>query len=172
MTPQSPSKLAPWDLTHFSQLPPAAPSYFPEFHWWSEISSLSKVILVLEKARSHRAPNLGYRGAESPGWFDVLPKNFAQAVMHEFLHCRVEAANHQLPIVTAFWIIRIASAEECSSLMQSDTDSLLYLLSHLGFDSHTVHMLTQRRLPPPLTSTVKPSLFAHVHSSSLSLAAR
>ena len=37
------------------QLPP----YFPESHPWSEISSLSKVILVLEKARSHRAPNLG-----------------------------------------------------------------------------------------------------------------
>ena len=77
------------------------------------------MILVLEKARSHRAPNLGYRGAESPGWFDVLPKNFAQAVMHEFLHCRVEAANHQLPIAVVFWIIRIVSVEECSSLMQN-----------------------------------------------------
>ena len=49
MSPQSPSKLAPWDLTQFSQSPSAAPSYFPESHVWSEISSLSKVILVWEK---------------------------------------------------------------------------------------------------------------------------
>ncbi|KAF6094688.1 hypothetical protein HJG60_011798 [Phyllostomus discolor] len=33
-------------------------------------------------------------------------------------------------------------------------------------------MLTQWCLPPPLTSTVKSSLFTHVHSSPLSLAAR
>ena len=39
-------------------------------------------------------------------------------------------------------------------------------------DSHTVHTLTQWRLPSPLTGTVKSSLFTHVHSSPLSLAAR
>ena len=32
-----------------SQLSSAAPSYFPESHQWSEIFSLSKVILVWEK---------------------------------------------------------------------------------------------------------------------------
>ena len=56
-----------------------------------------------------------------------------------------------------------------------DEDSLLYLLSHFECDSHTVHMLTQQHLLPPLTSTVstlKPSLFTHVHSSPHSLAAR
>ena len=37
---------------------------------------------------------------------------------------------------------------------------------------HTVHMLTQRLLLPPLTSTVKLSLFTHAHPSLLSLAAR
>ena len=36
--------------------------YFPEFYWWSEISSLSKVISVLGKARSCRAPNQGCWG--------------------------------------------------------------------------------------------------------------
>ena len=72
---QSPSKWAPWDLTQFSQSPSAAPSYFPESHWQSEISSPSKVILVLGKARCLRVPNLGHRGSESPGWFDVSPKN-------------------------------------------------------------------------------------------------
>ena len=42
------------------------------------------MILVLGKARSHRAPNLGYGGAESPRWFDVLPENSAEDVMHEW----------------------------------------------------------------------------------------
>ena len=74
--PQPPSKQAPWDLTQFSQLPSAALLYFPEAHWWSEISSLSKVILVLRKARSCRSPHLGCRvGAESPGRVDVLLEN-------------------------------------------------------------------------------------------------
>ena len=53
-----------------------------------------------------------------------------------------------------------------------DADLLLYLLSHFECDGHTVHMLTQQRLPPPLTSTVELSLFMHVHYSPLSLAAR
>ena len=54
-----------------------------------------------------------------------------------------------------------------------DADSLLYLLSHFECDKiRTVHMLTQRCLLPPLTSTVKLLLFTHVHSSPLSLAAR
>ena len=52
-----------------------------------------------------------------------------------------------------------------------DADSLLYSLSHFECDGHTVHVLTQWRLLPPLTSTVK-SLFTHAHSSPLSLAAR
>ena len=38
--------------------------------------------------------------------------------MHERAHCHDEAANHQLPIAAAFWIIRIVSTEERSSLMQ------------------------------------------------------
>ena len=115
MTPQSPSKSAPWDLTQFPQSPSAA-LYFPESYRWSEISSLSKVILVLVRARSHRVPNLGCRETESPRWFDVLPKISARDVMHEWVCSPAEAANHQLPIAVAFWIIRIVSAEECSSL--------------------------------------------------------
>ena len=53
-----------------------------------------------------------------------------------------------------------------------DADFLLYSLSHFEWNGHTVHMLTQWCLPPPLTSTVKLSLFMHMHSSLLSLAAR
>ena len=67
VTPPSPSEQAPGDLTPSSQWPPAAPSYFPESHQWSEISFLSKVILIWGKARSCWTPSLGWRGAESPG---------------------------------------------------------------------------------------------------------
>ena len=80
---------------------------------------LSKVILVLGKARSCRTPNLGCRGPESPRWLDFLPKNSAPDVMHEQVHCCDEAANHQLLIAVAFWVIWIVSAGECSSLMQN-----------------------------------------------------
>ena len=105
--------------SQFSQLPSAALSYFPESHQWSEISSLSKVILVWGKARSHRAPNLGYRGAESPGWFGVSPKNSAWDVMCEHACCGDEAANHQFSEASAFGTIQIVSVEECSSLIQN-----------------------------------------------------
>ena len=102
VTPQSPSKWAPWELTQFSQSPSAAPSYFPESHPRSEISSLPKVILVWGKARSRRASSVDCRGAESPGCSDVLPKNPAQDVIHEWVCFHNEAANHQLPIAVAF----------------------------------------------------------------------
>ena len=105
------------------------------------------MILVLGKGRSQRVPNLGCKGAESPHQFDASPKNSARDVMHEQACCRDEAANHQLPIAAAFWIIQIVCEEECSNLMAKfNADSLLYSLSHLECDSHTVHMLTQLHL--------------------------
>ena len=73
-------------------------------------------MLVLGKARNCRVPNVGCRRAESPGWFDVSPKNSTRDVMHEqAIYCE-EAANHWLPIAVAFWI---AFLEECPSLMQN-----------------------------------------------------
>ena len=62
MIHQSPSKEASWDLTRFSQLPSAVLSYFLESHWQPGISSLPKMIWVLDKTRSCKAPNLGCRG--------------------------------------------------------------------------------------------------------------
>ena len=85
----------------------------------SEISFLSKVILVLAKAGSHRVSNLGHRGTESPGWYEVLPKNSARDVMHEWAPCHDEAASHQFLIAEAFWIIGTVSMEECLNLMQN-----------------------------------------------------
>ena len=171
MMSQTPSKQAPWDLTQFFQLPSAALLHFPEFHRWSEISSFSKVILVLGKASSHRAPNMGYSWAESPGWFDVLPNKPAPDVMHERVHCCDETANHPLPIVATFWIIKIVFSER-SSLMQNlmqircSTCSVIWM-----WWPHSTHAHSMTSTAP-LTSTAEPSLFTHVHSSPLSLAAR
>ena len=69
--------------------------------------------------RNYRAPNLGYSGAESPGWLHVLPKISAWDVMHEWAYCPDEAANHHLPMAVVFWIIQIVSTEEYSKLMQN-----------------------------------------------------
>ena len=74
MMPQSPSNSAPWDLTQLSQSPSAAPSYFPESHWQFEISSFSKVILVLGKARSHRAQIWAVGGLSHLGDFMFCQK--------------------------------------------------------------------------------------------------
>ena len=84
--------------------PSAALSYFLEYHQWSEISSFSKVI-VLGKARNCRAPHLGCRWAKSPGWFDVSPKNSARDMMCEWVQCRDEAADHQLPTAVAVFVV-------------------------------------------------------------------
>ena len=58
-----------------------------------------------------------------------------------------------------------------------DAYLLLYWLSHFECTTHSytcllIHMLTQWCLLPPLTSTVKLSLFMHVHSCPFSLSAR
>ena len=46
-----------------------------------------------------------------------------------------------------------------------DADSLLCLPKCFECYNHTVHMLTQQRLQPPMTSEVKSSLFTYMHSS-------
>ena len=101
MTPQSPSKQASWDLTQFSQLPSAAPSHFPESHWWSETSSLSKVILILGKARSRQAPNLSI--VSHLGDLMVRQKTSAQDVMREQAPCCDNSVTHQKPSESFQW---------------------------------------------------------------------
>ena len=171
MMPQSPSKKAPWDLTQFSQLS-AVLSYFPESHLWSEISSFSKVILVLGKARSLKMPNLGYRGAWVHWVIWCFTKNLCM---------RRDAWVGML----SGWSCQSLAPHSCGLLSHPnsfhggtfkpntnfDADSLLYSLSHFEGDTYTRHVLSQWCPPPPLTSTVKSSLFTHVHSSPLSLAA-
>ena len=86
----------------------------------------------LGKSQKLRGAKSGLWGAESPGWFDVSPKNSAWDMMHEWANCCDEAANHQLPIAVAFWIIPVVRAEECSNFMQNliqircSTHSVIY----------------------------------------------
>ena len=80
--------------------------------------------------------------------------------MPEQVRCCDEAANHQLPY--RFGLLNHPNSF-CRGMFQLkatfDADSLLYLLSPFECDGHTVHMLTQCHLPPPMSSTVKSSLF-------------
>ena len=89
-------------------------------------------------------------------------------MVHERAHCRDEAANHQLPVA----IFTHLSSEECSSLMQYWMQICCSAGSVILNALATAHMLTQQGLHPLWTSTVKSSLFTHVHSSPLSLTAR
>ena len=145
-----------------------APSYFPESYQGSEISSLSKVILVLGKARSHRVPNLGWMGLSHLGNSMFCQKNSAGHVMHDLVCC-------QSPVTHSFGLLNHPNSV-CGGMFKLNTkfdaDSLLYLLNHFERNSHTVHMLTQWHLLTSPTSTVMLSLLMHAHSSPLSLATR
>ena len=89
--------------------------------------------------------------------------------MHEQVHCCDEAANRQLGLLSH---LSSFHGGMFKLTVKFDAGLLPYLLSHFECDDHTVHMLTQWHVPPPLTSTVMLSLFTHVHSSLLFLAAR
>ena len=52
-------------------------------------------------------------------WISLMVWDSAQDMMLERAHHHDKAAHHQLPIAAAFWIIRLVSAEKCSSLMEN-----------------------------------------------------
>ena len=94
--------------------------------------------------------------------------------MHEWVHCHDEAAN-QLPVAHSCGLLNHLNSSSGGLFKLNakfDAYPVLYLLKHFECNSHTVHMLTQQRLQSTLTSRVKSSLFMHVRSSPLSLAAR
>ena len=134
-------------------------------------SSPSKVILVLGKARCYRAPNMDYGGGH----------------VGDLMFCQKLCMRQDAWVgVLLWWSCQSPGTHNCGLLSHPnsfrggrfklnakfDADSFLYLLSHFECDGYTAHLLTQQHLPPRLTGTVKSSLFTHVHSSSLSLAAR
>ena len=92
--------------------------------------------------------------------------------MHEQVCCHDEAANHQLPIAAAFWIIWIISVEECSSLTQK-------LMQVCGSTHSVILNVTATQYTCSLNSIYRPHwlvqwvVIVHAaHPSSLSLAAR
>ena len=137
------------------------------------MSSLSKAILVLGKPTSSMAPNLGYRGC----WITWVIWYFTKklCMRHDAWVGAFSWWSCQSPVAYSCGLLNHPNSF-CRGTFKlnakSDAVSLLYSLSHFECNSHTVHMLTQRCLPPTLTSTVKSLLFTHVHSSPLSLAAR
>ena len=126
----------------------------------------------LGKSQKWQGANLGYRGAESPTCFIFSPKNC--------MRCDVWVGmllwwSCQSPVAHSWGLLNHLNSfhgEMFKLNAKFDADLLFYLLSHFKCNGHTVHMLTQRHLLPPLTSTVKSSLFTHAHSGPLSLTAR
>ena len=119
VTSQSPSKEVPWDLTQFSQSSSGSPSYFHESQWQSEISSLSKVILILVKAVSSRTPNLDGRGLSHLGALMLHQKTMQETWWMSGCIVVMKLPINQLPTAVAFWMLRIVSVEEWSSVMQN-----------------------------------------------------
>ena len=78
--------------------------------------------------------------------------------MHKRAHCRDEAANHQLPIAAASSF----PGGKFKLNTKFDADLLFYSRSHFECDGHTVHMLTQWHLLPPVISTVNHHC-SHMH---------
>ena len=93
-------------------------------------------------------------------------------MMHEWVCCHDEAANHHLPIAAAIWIIWIVSTEECSNLTQNLMQTRCSI--HTGIlnaTSHTIHMFTQWHILPPWLVQWSCHCLHTVHSSPLSLTA-
>ena len=125
-------------------------------------------LLIAAHARSSFSGVLLVAGLSKHGSLSTDSRPSSKHLCHTFICAALIAL-----FLKTFWIIRIVSAEECSSLMQNLMQiRLLYSLSYVECDGHTAHMLTQPHLLPPLTLTVMLSLFTHMHSSPLSLAAR
>ena len=111
--------------------------------------------LIAARTRSTFSDILLIAGLPEHGSLSIDSQPSLKCLCHTFIYAALIASS-----VKAFGIIWIVSVEECSSLMQNlmqiccSTCSVIF-----ECDNHTVHILTQRHLPPPLTSTVQSSLF-------------
>ena len=118
------------------------------------------------KSQKSQGAKSDYREAESLGWFDVLPKNCRR---HDTWADVLSWCSCQSPVAHSCSLLEHFHRAMLRLNAKSDADLLLYSLSDFECDNHTVHMLTQWHLLPPLASTMKSSLFTHAHSSPLSL---
>ena len=83
--------------------------------------------------------------------------------MYEQRHCCGEAASHQLVAHSCGLVNHLNSFHRGMFKLNAKFDaySLSYSLSHFECNSHTVHMISQQSLPPPLTA---PSEVIIVHT--------
>ena len=141
-------------------------------HWQSEISSISEVILVLGTARSYRAPHLGCWGLSHLG--DLMFHQNTRPETRCLSRCLIMIKLRSPFALSSCFLNHLNSFHGGMLKFNAKFDavSLLYLPCHFECDGHTVHMLTQQCQLLLVTSTVKLSLFMHVHSIPLSLAAR
>ena len=123
------------------------------------------MILVWGKARSYRAPNLGCRGAESPELFDISREKLCTSC--DTWTVALSRWSCQSPVAYSCSLLNHLNSF-CGGMFKLnakwDADSLLYLLSHFECNSHTVHMLTQQHLLPPLTSRYCSCMHIPIHS--------
>ena len=140
--PQSPPKQAPWDLTQFSQSPSAASSCFPESHWWSGISSLSKAILVLGKARSRRHQTWAVAGLSHLGAL-----MFSKITLHETWCMSRHVVVMKLPVTSRPQLQpsnHLNSFHRGMFKINKTWCRFIALLSHFECDNHTLHSLTDQ----------------------------
>ena len=108
-------------------------------------------------------PNLDCRGCRVAWVTWHFTKNSARDVIREWVPCCDETAN-QSPVVRSCNLLNYFNSF-CGGMfkldVKSDADLLLYWLSHFECDSHTVHMLTQQCLLPPVTSTTSEVVIVH-----------
>ena len=93
-------------------------------------------------------------------------------VIHEQAYCHDEAANHQLLIVAVFWIIRIVSMEECSSLTQNLIQICCFTCSFILNEMATQCTCLLNSIYHPHWLVQCSCHCSHAHSSPLFLAVR
>ena len=153
MTPQSPSKLAPWDLTQFSQSPSAALLCFPEisgnwnFNFGLKFLPFQSNFSFGKTQKSHGA------------------KSGLGCLVTWVIWCFTKKlCTRRVARVGSLWqSCQSPAAQSCGLLnhprsfhggifklnAKFGADSLLCWLSYFECDGHTVHVLTQWCLLPP-----------------------
>ena len=140
--------------------PSAAPLYFPESHQWYEISSLSKVILVLGKSQKSQ----GTKSGLYEGWVTWVIWCFTRklCMRRDAWTGVLSWCSCQSPVAQRCGLLNHPNSF-CGGVFKLNAkfgaDSLLYLLSHFEYDGHTVHMFTSQCLLSALSSMVNSSLF-------------
>ena len=146
MMSQSPSKWVHWDLIQFSQSPSAVPFIFLNLINCLKSLPFQRWLKFVEKLEVTEDQILNIGGLSHLSDLMFCQKT-PWDMMHEWVHCHDEAANHQLAIAAASWIIWIISAEKCSRLMQN------LMLIHCSACSVILNATATQYTPHSMAST-------------------